>query len=89
MEKEETRTEERKYLHVTYFCDGCGKELDSVNEYADGYVPASAYEYEVAIIVPRVHDRYTKKCIYCNDCAACFESALVRYLENSNFRKGW
>ena len=87
MEKIEVRTEERKFQHVKYYCDGCGKELDSADEYYDGYIPESAYKYVATMIVPSDYERYTKECIYCPDCVKIFESELVKFLELCDFRK--
>ena len=88
MIKEETRTETRKYLHITYYCDNCGKELDSVDENDDGSIPSSKYEYTAAFYVPKMCKWFRKEDVYCKDCAAIFEDAFVNELKFFNFREG-
>ena len=84
MEKVSTVTRScTDHIH-TFFCDGCGKELGSSEEYDDGYYYEHG-EYEKHFCVDstwyRLHGHY------CDDCAAKKTDDILSALKALGFVK--
>lgn len=68
---------------LTYICDGCGKELDTVQEYDDGYIPESEYAFDTKYYFNKKWF-YFNKCL-CPECKAKFIADVETILEQLGF----
>lgn len=71
------------FKQVTYICDGCEKELDTVQEYDDGYIPESKYAFDTKYHFNNKWFHFNK-CL-CPECKAKFIADVEAILEQLGF----
>ncbi len=85
MQKETVNAKVIERTHVDYYCDTCGKFIDSAEEYDDGYIPTSKGEIGCHISV--FGKWYHNNACLCPKCKEIFMKKIIDGISELGFEE--